>query len=198
MRVIDGVAHLAHDPRALRRLERRADPPELEAVDVLHEQHRRRRVGAELEDLDDAAVLKERECARFLQKRGETGRDTRIRPDDLRGDESMERQVLELVDLADAARAEPFDHAKSRHGWRARDRRRVRNIETRHQLPVVIDQRAKLGQQLRPIGHQLLELSGGRRYTRGPMAVDVLRKPPIDLGEVRVFELTRDLVRHQL
>ena len=66
-------------------------------------------VGPELEDADDAAIGEERHRARFAQELADAGGRARIAPDDLAGDDAIERQVAQLEDLAHAARAEPFD-----------------------------------------------------------------------------------------
>ena len=70
-------------------------------------------VGPELEDADDPAIGKERHRARLAQELADAGGRARIAPDDLAGDDAVERQVPQLEDLAHAARAEPFDRLKA-------------------------------------------------------------------------------------
>ncbi len=71
--VVERVADLDEDAGALRELERRPDPSELEPVDVLHDDDRRVRVAPELEDADDAAIGEERHRACFLQELADAG-----------------------------------------------------------------------------------------------------------------------------
>ena len=111
--VLEGAADVDEHAGALRELERRPDPSELEPVDVLHDDDRRIGVGPELEDADDPAVGKERHRAGFAQELADAGRRRRIAPDDLAGDDPVERQIPQLEDLAHAARAEPFDGLKA-------------------------------------------------------------------------------------
>ncbi len=121
MGVVDRVADVSENPRALRELERRRDPAELETVDVLHDDDRRVRLVAVLEDLDDAPVLEEREGARLAQEVRQLHRARPVAADDLRRDEAVERQVAELEDLPHPARPETFERLKPfdrRHGPR--------------------------------------------------------------------------------
>ena len=70
-------------------------------------------VGPELEDADDPAIGEERHRARFAQELADAGGRARIAPDDLAGDDAVERQVPQLEDLAHAAGAEPFDRLEA-------------------------------------------------------------------------------------
>ncbi len=70
---MDRVGDLADDRGALAELERGGHAAELEAVDVLHDDHRRPGVGSDFEDLDDARIGEERERPRFVQKRRQPG-----------------------------------------------------------------------------------------------------------------------------
>ncbi len=117
MRVMDRVAHLSEDAGALRELERRADPSELEPLDVLHHDEGGIPL-AELEDADDAPVGEEGHRPRFLEEPGDAGQAP-IAADDLAGHDPIEREVLELVDLAHAAAAEALDGLEAvEHGQR--------------------------------------------------------------------------------
>ena len=72
--VLEGAADVDEHAGALRELERRPDPSELEPVDVLHDDDRRIGVGPELEDADDPAIGKERHRARLAQELADAGR----------------------------------------------------------------------------------------------------------------------------
>ncbi len=61
VRVLKRPADLAHDPRPLRELERRADASEFEALDQLHDDHGLAPGLAQLEDLNDTRVGEERQ-----------------------------------------------------------------------------------------------------------------------------------------
>ena len=111
--VLEGAADVDEDAGALRELERRTDPSELESLDVLHDDDRRIAIRPELEDADDPAIGKERHRARLAQELANAGGRARIAPDDLAGDDPVERQVPQLEDLTHAARAEPFDRLEA-------------------------------------------------------------------------------------
>ena len=55
----------------------------------------------------------ERHRARFAQELADAGGRARIAPDDLAGDDAVERQVAQLEDLAHAAGAEPLDRLEA-------------------------------------------------------------------------------------
>ena len=111
VRMVQRVAHLGEHAGPLRELQRRPDLPELEALDVFHDDQRGIAV-TELEDPDDAPVGEKRHGARFLEESG----DARHRPiaaDDLAGDDAIEGEVFELVDLAHPAAADALDGLES-------------------------------------------------------------------------------------
>ena len=158
VRVLHGLTHLLHDPRALADLERRCQTAQLEPLDVLHDEYRRVGLVAQFVNLHDATILEEGHRTRFGEEFGQRDCLPAVAPDDLRGHETIELQVVELVDLPHPAgtealdRAEPLELRQRRCGrdrgpadGGGQARERSRDVE------IARDERRELRQQVGPI-----------------------------------------------
>ena len=186
VRVMDRLADLNHDPRPLRELERRPDAPELEAVHELHDDDGRARVRPEVEDLDDPAVGKERERTRLPEKAFHAGCPAggAFGADDFRRDDAVEPEVLELEDLAHAARADPLDRLEAveeGQGPAGREHRRRDGVAVQRgrQREVPLDERA---QRLRQVGTAAAQIVKGQPFAVQHVVLDEAGEPRLQVG----------------
>jgi hypothetical protein len=183
VRMMDGLADFRQHSGALRELQGGPDPPELETLDVLHHDHGRI-AGPELEDPHDPPVGEERECARLTQELGDS-RHPPVAPDDLPGDDAIELEVAQLVDLAHAAAAEALDRLEAgdlRHaGLFLRDKPAVSRFrrERDRQRQVLGDQRTQRLEELRP---PLAQRFGGQRFAVDHVMLHEGRQPFLERG----------------
>ena len=187
VRVLERLAHLLDDARALRELERRPELAQLEAVDELHDEHGRRRSLAEFVDLHDARIGKQRQRAGLGEEVGEARGHAPVAAQHLRRHDPVELQVAQLVDLAHAAGAQSLDRAEALEQRQRRGRRvgrgarhAVRAFEEVRHAAILGDERAQRLDQVGPI------VADRGRIERRPVQHVVLDPPLKPRLEVRV------------
>ena len=156
VRVVERLAHAQQDLRPLPELERGRHAPQLEALDELHDDDGRIGVGAELVDLDDAAIVEEGERAGLLQEVAEGGRQPAAAAEHLARHDPAEPLILELVDLAGAAGADALDGAEALERRGLPRRSDGAGVERRRPPQVAGDERAeRLDEIVAPLAHLL-------------------------------------------
>ena len=151
-------------------------PAELEAFDVLHDEHGRSRLQPEFEDPHDAAIGEEREGAGLAEECTHAGRQRGVRAEDFGRDDAVEAQVAKLEDFAHAAGADALDGVKPLEDRQTLRRQRARTLDGRIEVEVP-RQGGVLGdqpaQRLNQLGTAVTERRGIERAAVQHVLLDV-------------------------